>query len=93
MFKALRFPNCLDDISAALHYSAKPETEYMILDRKARCYLFLKSWLLATKTFKEAVKGIELIEDVNKDLKEAFVGQIETNIGKIPTEEMIKVIY
>ena len=63
----------------------------MILDRKARCYLFLKSWLLATKTFKEAVKGIEMIEDVNNDLKEAFVGQIETNIGKIPTEEMIKV--
>ena len=67
MFKALRFPNCLDDISAALHYSAKPEAEYMILDRKARCYLFLKSWLLASKTFKEAVKGIELVEDVNKD--------------------------
>ena len=65
----------------------------MILDRKARCYLLLKSWLLATKTFKEAVKGIELIEDVNKDLKEAFVCQIETNIGKIPTAEMIKVKF
>ena len=80
----------MDDISAALHYSPKPEAEYMILDRKARCYLFLKSWIQASKTFKEAVKGIELVEEINKDLKAAFIGQIETNIGKIPNEKMIE---
>ena len=90
LFKANRFTNCLDDISAALNYSPKPEAEYMILDRKARCYLFLKMWPQATKTFKEALKGIELVEDINKDLKGAFVGQIQTNIGKIPTKEMME---
>ena len=89
LFKANKYANCLDDVQAALHYSTQPQLDYMIHDRRARCFMFLKLWAKARASFHEAKRSVEKVTDLDRRIKEAFVVQVETNISRIPTDEMI----
>ena len=90
LFKANRYTNCLDDIQAALHYSLNPQLDYMIHDRRARCFMFMKEWIKARRSFQEALNGVRKVTDLDKRIQEAFVVQVETNIQRIPTDEMVE---
>ena len=89
LFKANRYTSCLDDVQAALHYSLNPQLDYMIHDRRARCFMFMKEWNKARRSFQEALSGVGKATDLDKRIQEAFVVQVETNIKRIPTEEMV----
>lgn len=54
-FRAQKHLFCLDDIDAALHFSPDPKADYMIYDRRARCYLFTKLWAKAREAFNDAL--------------------------------------
>ena len=90
LFKANRYTNCLDDIQAALNYSLSPQLDYMIHDRRARCFMFMKEWIKARRSFQEALNGVRKVTDLDKRIQEAFVVQVETNIQRIPTDEMVE---
>ena len=90
LFRANRYLACLDDISAALHYSPNPKADYMIHDRRARCCLFLQQWTQARKAFAAALTGVDMVDSLKDEIKQAFRAQVETHLAKIPTDEMIK---
>lgn len=90
LFRANKYYLCLDDIEAALHYSSKPKTEYLIYDRRARCCLFLMKWREAKKAFNDAMEAVDTIESLHIDVKEAFQAQIATNLRKIPSDAMLE---
>ena len=58
--------SCLDDILGALHYSSNPKAEYMILDRKGRCLLFLRKWMEAKKAFQDCLLAVQEVKDLGK---------------------------
>ena len=82
--------SCLDDIQGAMHFSSNPKAEYMLLDRKARCYLFMKKWLNSKNAFEECLKSVNEATEMDDRMKEAFTAQIQTHLAKIPTDEMIE---
>ena len=51
--------------------------------------MFLKLWAKARASFHEAKRSVEKVTDLDRRIKEAFVVQVETNISRIPTDEMI----
>ena len=63
----------------------------MVLDRKARCLLFLKKWAKARKAFQDCLEAVKEVKNLDEKMREAFVAQVETHLGKIPTDAMIEV--
>ncbi len=91
LLKANAFDKCFDDCEAALHYSqTSGKSEYMILDRQARCHLFRSKWGPARAKFQEALDAAEASGDLKDEMKEAFKAQVMTNIRKIPPDAILE---
>jgi len=52
--------------------------------------MFLTKWAQARNSFKDALKGVENVTDLKKEIKEAFIAQVESHIAMIPTDEMLE---
>ena len=52
--------------------------------------MFMKEWIKARRSFQEALNGVRKVTDLDKRIQEAFVVQVETNIQRIPTDEMVE---
>ena len=63
----------------------------MVLDRKARCLLFMKKWAKARKAFEDCLEAVKEVKNLDEKMRECFIAQVETHLGKIPTDTMIEV--
>ncbi len=72
---------CLGDVEAALEFSREPQSEYLLLDRKAKCLNELGRKSDANVAFKEAMEAAE--SNAPPRLKEVFTSQIEASLENL----------
>jgi tetratricopeptide (TPR) repeat protein len=91
LFRAGEYRLCAEDVDAALDYSTKGGKEFLLLDRKAKCFMNqAEKREEAEGAFMKALEASEKAEDVPDKLRVAFKKQIETSVAKLkkgPEEE------
>ena len=90
-FRVENFKRCLDDCDAALHYGKGQgsDNEYLLLDRKAKCYAGLGRNEEAKEHFEQAKIAVENANSVADVLKNAFMQQADGNIAKLKKDKDI----
>ena len=90
LFRSNQYEPCLEDTEAALHYSLDSgKKEYLIHDRRARCYLFRRKWAQSRQAFQDALDSVDAVDDLKEEVKEAFKAQVVANKNKILPDEVV----
>ena len=86
-FRTENYQRCIDDIDAAFHYmeaSGFHEDDYVLLDRKARCFMANKNRSQeAVELFNLALESAGSSKTLPDIMKAAFEKQVKANIDKL----------
>ena len=86
-FRTENYQRCIDDVEAAFHYlkaSGCHEDDYVLLDRKARCFMANKNRSQeALELFNLALESAASSKTLPDIMKAAFEKQVKANIDKL----------
>ena len=91
-FRTENYQRCIDDIDAAFYYmeaSGFHEDDYVLLDRKARCFMEMGSQD-ALELFKLALESAGSSKTLPDAMKAAFEKQVKANIDKLLQSNMLR---
>merc|ERR550517_1945390 len=76
----------MDDVDAALHYlgaACHHNDDYLLYDRKAKCFQATNKAVEATELFNKALEAAASSATVPDMMREAFQKQVQQNLDKL----------